>query len=142
MEFINKHIYDNLTSRRNHKIISSCNFSDRFWLTYLGARNSYPIQQFNPSVNLISAGSPLPFIRISKHNRASSQGIKVTFSADTGAARTVISSKLFRIPNSKKPRLERSSASASVNGQPLTEMGKAVINITLGNLTLNSEYKI
>jgi hypothetical protein len=34
------------------------------------------------------------------------QGIKVTFTADTGAARTVISSKLFRkIPNSKKPRL-------------------------------------
>ena len=57
------------------------------------------------------------------------QGIKVTFSADTGAARTVISSKLFRIPNSKKPRLERSSASASVNGQPLTEMGKAVLTL-------------
>jgi hypothetical protein len=33
------------------------------------------------------------------------QGIKVTFTADTGAARTVISTKLFRkIPNSKKPR--------------------------------------
>jgi hypothetical protein len=41
------------------------------------------------------------------------QGIKVTFTADTGAARTVISTKLFRkIPNSKKPRLERSSALA------------------------------
>jgi hypothetical protein len=72
MEFINKHIYDNLTSRRNDKIISS-NFSDR-----------------------------------------------------------------FKIPNSKKPRLERSSALASVNGQPLTEMGKAVFNITLGSLTLDS----
>jgi hypothetical protein len=46
MEFINKHIYDNLTSRRNDNINSSCNFSDRFWLTYLGARNSYPIQQY------------------------------------------------------------------------------------------------
>jgi hypothetical protein len=67
------------------------------------------------------------------------QGIKVTFTADTGAARTVISTKLFRkIPNSKKPRLERSSALASVNGQPLTEMGKAVFNITLGSLTLDS----
>jgi hypothetical protein len=54
MEFINKHIYDNLTSRRNDKII------------------------------------------------------------------------------------ERSSALASVNGQPLTEMGKAVFNITLGSLTLDS----
>jgi hypothetical protein len=32
--------------RRNDKIISSCTFSDRFWLTYLGARNSYPIQQY------------------------------------------------------------------------------------------------
>ena len=68
------------------------------------------------------------------------QGINVTVTADTGAARTVISSKLFRkIPNSKKPRLEKSSALASVNGQPLTEMGKAVFNITLGNLTLDSE---
>jgi hypothetical protein len=28
---------------------------------------------------------------------------------------------------------------ASVNGQPLTEMGKAVFSITLGNLTLDSE---
>ena len=45
------------------------------------------------------------------------QGIKVTFTADTGAARTVISSKPFRkIPNSKTPRLERFSALASVNG--------------------------
>jgi hypothetical protein len=70
----------------------------------------------------------------------SMQCIKVTFTADTGAGRTVISSKLFRkIPNSKKPRLERSSALASVNGQPLSEMGKAVFNITLGNLTLDSE---
>jgi hypothetical protein len=44
------------------------------------------------------------------------QGIKVTFTADTGAARTVILSKLFRkIPNSKKPRLERSSALASLD---------------------------
>jgi hypothetical protein len=49
------------------------------------------------------------------------QGIKVTFTADTGAARTVISSKLFRkIPNSKKPRLERSSFSQfDISGSPL-----------------------
>jgi hypothetical protein len=36
------------------------------------------------------------------------QGIKVTFTADAGAARTVISSKPFRkIPNSKTPRFHQ-----------------------------------
>jgi hypothetical protein len=104
-----------------------------------------PSNNINPSVNWISAGPPLPFIRISKHNRASSsisatlnslsrviddsspplnmldvverqvmrgdgvyvdgsiQGIKVTFTADTGAARTVIHqncSERFQIPRS------------------------------------------
>ena len=68
------------------------------------------------------------------------QGMKVTFTADTGAARTVISSRVFRrIPANRKPRLEKSSTLASANGQPLTEMGKAVFTIELGTLTLESE---
>jgi hypothetical protein len=71
------------------------------------------------------------------------QGMKMTFTADTGAARTVVSAKIFhKIPLSKRPTLQKSNILASANGQPLTELGKGVFTIKLGELTLDSEVII
>ena len=71
------------------------------------------------------------------------QGMKMTFTADTGAARTVVSAKNFhKIPLSKRPTLQKSNILASANGQPLTELGKGVFTIKLGKLTLDSEVII
>ncbi|CAC5406436.1 unnamed protein product [Mytilus coruscus] len=71
------------------------------------------------------------------------QGVKVTFTADTGAARTVISTRIFKkIPQSDRPKLEKSNTLASANGQPLVEKGKAVFNLELGNLSLAKELVV
>ncbi|CAG2241471.1 unnamed protein product [Mytilus edulis] len=71
------------------------------------------------------------------------QGVKVTFTADTGAARTVISTRIFKkIPHSDRPKLEKSSTLASANGQPLVEKGKAIFNLELGNLSLAKELVV
>ncbi|XP_071144097.1 uncharacterized protein [Mytilus edulis] len=72
--------------------------------------------------------------------QGSIEGIDVTFTADTGATRTVISTKTFRkILSSKRPKLQKSSSLASADGQPLKELGKAVFNLTLGELALEKE---
>ncbi|CAC5404230.1 unnamed protein product [Mytilus coruscus] len=61
------------------------------------------------------------------------QGVKVTFTAESGAARTVISTRFFKkIPQSDRPKLEKSNTLASANAQPLVEKGKAVFNLELG----------
>lgn len=68
------------------------------------------------------------------------QGTNVTFTADTGAARTVLSYKAFRkIPESQRPKLEKSRSLASANGQPLVEKGKAIFNLKLETLILEKE---
>ncbi|CAC5408305.1 unnamed protein product [Mytilus coruscus] len=73
-------------------------------------------------------------------NRGSFEGINVTFTADTGATRTVVSTKIFRkIPLSKRPKFQKSGSLASADGQPLKELGKAVFNLTLGELVLEKE---
>ena len=59
----------------------------------------------------------------------------ITFTADTEAARTVVSAK-------KRPTLQKSNILASANGQSLTELGKGVFTIKLGKLTLDSEVII
>jgi hypothetical protein len=49
------------------------------------------------------------------------------FTADTGAARTVISTKAFKqIPRDKQPQLKKSCTLAGADGQPLVELGKAL----------------
>ncbi|CAC5388087.1 unnamed protein product [Mytilus coruscus] len=71
------------------------------------------------------------------------QRVKVTFTADTGAARTVISAHIFKkIPQSDRPKLEKSNTLGSANGQPLVEKGKAVFNLELGNLSLAKELVV
>jgi hypothetical protein len=68
------------------------------------------------------------------------QGRRIMFTADTGAARTVISTKAFKqIPRDKQPQLKKSCTLAGADGQPLVELGKAMFSINLGQLTMERE---
>lgn len=63
------------------------------------------------------------------------QGRRIMFTADTGVARTVISTKAFKqIPRDKQ--LKKSSTLAGADGQPLVGLGKAMFSINLGQLTM------
>jgi hypothetical protein len=54
------------------------------------------------------------------------------FTADTGAARTVSSTKAFKqIPRDKQPQLKKSSTLAGADGQPLIELDKAMFSTIL-----------
>ena len=68
------------------------------------------------------------------------QGVKVTFTADTGAARTVVSKHVYlRIPDEMKPILRESSSLVGADGQPLRELGRAIFGIEIGTLELEQE---
>lgn len=68
------------------------------------------------------------------------EGIKVEFTADTGAARTILSDRFYlRLPRDKRPELTETMSLVAVNGDALKVMGKAVFKIQLGNLALQRE---
>jgi hypothetical protein len=54
------------------------------------------------------------------------QDRRIMFTADTGAAKTVIITKAFKqIPRDIQPQLKKSSTLAGTDGQPLVELDKA-----------------
>ena len=68
------------------------------------------------------------------------QDRRIMFSADPGAARTVIITKAFKqIPRDIQPQLKKSSTLAGTDGQPLVELDKAMFSINLGQLTMERE---
>ena len=68
------------------------------------------------------------------------QDRRIMFTADTGAARTVINTKAFKqIPRDIQPQLMKSSTLAGAHGQPLVELDKAMFSINLGQLTMERE---
>ena len=71
------------------------------------------------------------------------EDVKVTITADTGAARTIVSTKVYdKIHPSKRPKLTKSSSLASANGQPLVERGKAIFQLEMGDLILKQELVV
>ena len=63
------------------------------------------------------------------------QGIKVTFTVDKGAARTVVSKHIYlQIPDKMKPILRDSSCLVGADGQPLRGLGRAICGIEIGTL--------
>ena len=61
------------------------------------------------------------------------QGVKVTFTVDTGAARTVVSKHVYlRIPDEMKPILRESSSLVGVDGKPLRELAGLYLVLKLG----------
>lgn len=62
------------------------------------------------------------------------------FTADTGAARTILSEKMYqRIPRSRRPQLINATCLTSVNGDPLKVLGKANFEIQLEDLVFRQE---
>ena len=71
------------------------------------------------------------------------EGIKMTFTADTGATRSVISHGVFdRINPGNRPQLRKSVGLLSVSGAPLKEYGCANFNLRLGSLELQHELVV
>lgn len=68
------------------------------------------------------------------------QWIKVEFTADTGAARTILSDRFYlRLPRDKRPELTETMSLVAVNGDALKVIGKAMFQIQLGNFALQRE---
>ena len=65
---------------------------------------------------------------------------QVTFTADTGASRTIISSRVYdRMDQESRPILRRSSALRGAGGAPIKERGKAAFRLILGPLEIVRE---
>lgn len=65
--------------------------------------------------------------------KGSINSIPITYTADTGATKTVISDRIYRqIPD--KPKLHGSAHLTGAGGKPLAELGKAVFTIMLGSV--------
>ena len=59
---------------------------------------------------------------------------------DTGASKTVISTKVFdRIETNRKPRLVKSACLRGAGGMPIKEKGKAEFTLRLGTLEIFRE---
>jgi transposase InsO family protein len=72
--------------------------------------------------------------------KGSIQGVDLTFTADTGATRTIISERIFfKIPEECRPKLEKSASLSGASGQPLVELGKAMFHLKLGELEIDRE---
>ena len=70
-------------------------------------------------------------------------GVPVTFTADTGASRTIISKRLYEsLPMEKRPSLNNSSRLIGAGGAPITGAGKAKFEISLGPLDLLPEVLV
>lgn len=67
------------------------------------------------------------------YTRGSVQGVKIKWTTDTGAIRSIISKHVFeKISNVSRPNLEKSKCLIGANGEPLKELGKAIFEIRLG----------
>ena len=68
------------------------------------------------------------------------EGTLVDFTMDTGASKTVISTKVFdRIETNKRPQLVKSACLRGAGGMPIKEKGKAELMLRLGSLEIIRE---
>lgn len=68
------------------------------------------------------------------------QGKTTMFTADTGASKTIISSKLYQsLEESKKPSLRKSACLKGAGGSPIRELGQGEFVLNLGDLKLIHE---
>ena len=72
------------------------------------------------------------------------EGVKVLFTIDTGATRTVISERVYNsIPEGHRPKLTMGTGLTDASGQPLSQKGSAMFTITLASgLKLKSEIMV
>ena len=63
---------------------------------------------------------------------ASIEGMKMVFTIDTGATKTVISERVYHsMPVSQRPILRKTMGLTDATGQPLTQLGTAIFKINL-----------
>lgn len=66
--------------------------------------------------------------------------MNLTFTADTGATRTIISDRIYnKIDPKKRPELRKTACLTGAGGTRLKEYGKANFNIILGDISLTRE---
>ena len=71
------------------------------------------------------------------------EGQKITFTADTGAARSVLSTKVFqRLEKERRPELRKSCNLRGANGAPIREIGKGDFKVLLGSYKLVHEFVV
>ena len=71
------------------------------------------------------------------------EGVKVTLTADTGATRSIISSRIYNsIPKEHQPILRKSVGLSGVSGLPLQQYGCAIFQMKLGDLILDHEFTV
>ena len=67
-------------------------------------------------------------------------GVPVTFTADTGASRTVVSNRVFdKIKLEEQPQLRHSACLVGAGGTPIREKGKAEFELTIGPIKLKQD---
>lgn len=63
--------------------------------------------------------------------------MRLLFTADTGASKTLLSKRIYdKIPWKQRPSLSKSVHLVGASGKPLKEYGKAKFNLKLGDLCL------
>ncbi|XP_053401636.1 uncharacterized protein LOC123522917 [Mercenaria mercenaria] len=71
------------------------------------------------------------------------EGVELLFTADTGAARSVLSSRIYRkIEESQRPKLAKCGSLRGANGSPIAELGKAEFSITVGSYEMVHEVVV
>ena len=72
--------------------------------------------------------------------RGTANGEPVVYTADTGASRTIISTRVYnKISEASRPELDHSACIVGAGGALIKGVGKAVFNISLGPLELQQE---
>ncbi|MES9884544.1 MAG: retroviral-like aspartic protease family protein, partial [Sedimenticola sp.] len=68
------------------------------------------------------------------------ENIHIVYTVDTGATRTVLSTKVYNsLDKARRPHLIPAARLAGAGGKPLKELGKAVFTLQLGPLKLEKE---
>ena len=72
--------------------------------------------------------------------RGSVQGYPILFTADTGASKTIVSSRIFdSMCLEDKPELVKTAKLVGASGSPIKEKGKAIFSLQLGTVKLQVE---
>ena len=72
--------------------------------------------------------------------RGSVQGYPTLFTADTGASKTIVSSRIFESMRPEdKPELSRAAKIVGASGSPISGKGKAIFSLQLGTVKLQVE---
>ena len=70
-------------------------------------------------------------------------GLPVTFTADTGATRTIVSKRVFeQLSPSDRPVLDRSTCLVGAGGAPIKDAGQARLELHLGSVQMTEEVII